>query len=123
MSDGLTALLVVGGFVLRYGLPLLFLGLIVWVLRRLDARWQAEARRLALPAPALPAGPACWQVNGCAPQRRAACPGYLNSPSPCWQTFRDRDGNLRAGCLACEFFSQARPASRVVVAAQPVHRR
>jgi hypothetical protein len=123
MSAELQLLLVLGGFVLRYGLPILFLAAAVWLLRRLDAHWQAEARRLPQSRLRLPAGPACWQVNGCSADRRAACPAFLNSPTPCWQTFRDRDGNLRAGCLACQFFRQAQPPVLVTAVHQGADRR
>jgi hypothetical protein len=113
MFDLTTALVALAGLLIRYGLPILFMGVTVWLLRRLDARWQAEARGTPVAAPPVMAGPACWQVNGCAPDRRAECPAFLNAATPCWQVFRDHNGNLRAGCLVCEFFRAAPAPVRV----------
>jgi len=121
MFDLTTALLALAGLLIRYGLPILFMGATVWLLRRLDARWQAEARGTPVAAPPVMAGPACWQVNGCAPDRRAECPAFLNAATPCWQVFRDHNGNLRAGCLVCEFF-RAAPAPVRVATHHPVAR-
>jgi hypothetical protein len=112
--DGYALLFALMGFLLRYVLPLAGTVVVVWLLRWLDARWQAEAGRLPVSAPPVLAGPTCWQVQGCPPERRVTCPAFLNPTTPCWQLFRDRDGNLRAGCLACEFF-RAAPAPRQTV--------
>ncbi len=95
-------LTVTAGLLVRLGLPAALLVGMVWVMRRLDARWQAQAQRPAAPPPA---NPPCWDAQNCAPARRVQCAAYLNPDTPCWQQFRDRDGNLRAGCLVCEFFA------------------
>jgi hypothetical protein len=114
--DPLAVLTVLTGFLVRFGLPLAMLALVVVLLRRLDRRWQAEGlRRVAQPA--LVDGRHCWEVHGCAAEARAGCPAHLNPDVPCWQHFRDRDGNLRPGCLVCDFF-QAVPAPKP----EPVHR-
>lgn len=118
MTDWMTTLYTLAGFALRFGLPVLFTVLAVWLLRRVDARWQAEARQLPVAAPPVMLGPACWQVHDCPPDRRAECPAFLNAATPCWQLFRDRDGNLRAGCLVCDFF-RAAPAPVRLAAHQP----
>ncbi|MEP7356793.1 MAG: hypothetical protein ABI847_06100 [Anaerolineales bacterium] len=101
MNDQLSALAI--GLFVRIGVPGLLLAGLVWLMRRLDARWQAEAMRQPAARPV--AGPACWEAHNCASERRAACPAFANPQTPCWQQFRDRDGNLRSGCLACEFFA------------------
>jgi len=107
MVDWLAVLTVVAGLLLRYGLPLLLTVFVIRLLRQLDTQWQAESRHLPVAAPPVMAGPACWQVNNCDPERRAECPAFLNAATPCWQVFRDHNGNLRVGCLVCDFFRAA----------------
>lgn len=121
MFDLSAALFTLAGLLIRYGLPILFMGLTVWLLRQLDARWQAEARQVPVAAPPVMEGPACWQVHQCAPERRAECPAFLNAATPCWQVFRDHNGNLRAGCLVCDFF-RAAPAPVKIASRQSVAR-
>ncbi len=116
MNDLWIWLSVTIGLLVRIGVPALALVGMVWVMRRLDAHWQAEAQR---PAPLPPADPPCWEARACAPDRRVQCAAYLNPETPCWQQFRDRAGNLRAGCLACEFFA-AVPVPEPARAAQRV---
>jgi hypothetical protein len=98
------------GVILRLGLPLAVTALFVWLLRTLDAHWQAdarEARRRAL-APAMVSGRApCWVINNCSAERRATCPIYGHAEVLCWQYFRDGQGSLRDACLGCEVFRNA----------------
>ena len=103
MNDPWIWLTVTTGLLVRIGVPALLLVVTVWVLRRLDVRWQAEAKRPA-PRPT-PPEPPCWEARACAPDRRVQCAAYLNPETPCWQQFRDRDGNLRTSCLVCDFFA------------------
>jgi hypothetical protein len=117
VNDAWVWVSVVVGFIVRLGLPALVLAGMVWVMRRLDARWQAEANRLPAARPAM--DPPCWEVRGCGPERRATCPVYGHAETPCWQQFRDHNGNLRAGCLTCELFA-AVPASQPARAKQRV---
>jgi hypothetical protein len=100
-------LAILTGLLVRLGLPLAVTALLVWALRKLDARWQREARMaytsqmesaLALP---------CWEVNHCPPERRAVCPALAHPEIPCWQHFRDRQGHLKEACLTCTVFRSA----------------
>jgi hypothetical protein len=103
VNDPLALLTIALGLLVRFGLPLATLALVIVVLRRLDARWQAEGQR-RVAQPVTVAGAHCWEMRGCSEATRAICPAALNPDTACWQHFRDRDGNLRAGCLVCEFF-------------------
>lgn len=98
------------GLLLRLGIPLfLTLGL-AWLLRRLDARWQAEARQLVSSGKATPARvlvPRCWLLKDCPPERRRACPAFPESEVPCWQLFRDKQGRMLEMCLSCDVFLRA----------------
>lgn len=89
------------GLFLRLALPLAITVLVVAVLRRLDARWQAEAANM----PALPDAK-CWQVKNCPPEQRENCTA-ATSNQPCWQERRLKNGYLREECLSCEVFEQA----------------
>ena len=103
-----TSIVYLLGAALRLGLPLGITALVVWLLRRLDARWQMEAERerARIPATATPSAP-CWVARNCPAGRRAICPAYLNPALPCWQLFRDQQGQLREACLGCEVFIKA----------------
>jgi len=95
--EALTAL--GGGLLLRLAIPILITALVVYFLKKLDERWQAEGE---MPIPSLQK-PECWQIKNCPIEMAAACPGYL-SPLPCWQVFRLPNGYLRERCLSCEVF-------------------
>ncbi len=101
-----TTLAVLLGLVVRVVLPLALTGLIVWGLRRLDAHWEAEAERELAEMPTPVHAWHCWEINGCVPERREACPAYQDPSQPCWQIFR-RDGRLRKSCLDCDVFRNA----------------
>jgi hypothetical protein len=93
------------GLVLRIGLPLGATALVIWLLRRLDAHWQAEAERQCARAPAAVKPPVpCWVMNNCPAERRAVCPAFAHPEVPCWQYFRDGHGHLREACLLCRVF-------------------
>jgi hypothetical protein len=97
---------VLTGLLLRLALPAAVTGGAVWLLRRLDARWQMEAERTRTQVPVVPVE-RCWEIKHCPPERVVSCPAYLDQSSPCWQYFRDRNGNLQERCLACELFQHA----------------
>lgn len=102
--DWLTDLLVIlTGLALRLGIPLAVTALAIYFLRRLDARWRAEAQGEVRPRPV--EKPQCWKVKGCTPEQRRACPAAA-SPLPCWQFFRQKNGYLRQDCLACRVFQE-----------------
>jgi len=111
MEPLFTLLTVLIGLLLRMGLPLGATALIVWLLRKLDARWQAEAREarrqaLFALAQAQPGAP-CWTVRNCPEALRARCSAYARRDIPCWQLFRDPQGHLKPACLDCEVFRNA----------------
>lgn len=109
MDPMMAAIVYAAGLMLRLGLPFAITALLVRLLRRLDARWEAEARQVqsAQPALAPQAGVRCWEVRGCSPRRRANCPAYQHPEVPCWQHFRKRDGQLQSACLDCNVFTHA----------------
>jgi len=113
---------ILGGFVLRLAVPVAITAVIVWLLRRLDARWQREAEeRQAVereawsvergedvaPRSTLQAPRHCWEVRDCPPEVRDSCPAYAHPEMPCWQVFRNGGGRLKEECLDCELFRDA----------------
>jgi hypothetical protein len=98
-----TVLVDVLGLLLRIGIPLAVTILIIYLLRRMDKRWQAVALPVPVAAPRKP----CWEVNGCSGQKRKNCPAAAQPNIPCWQVFRAKNGVLKEGCLVCEVFRQA----------------
>lgn len=107
--DPLTASIVfLLGAALRLGFPLGITVIVVWLLQRLDARWEIEAEKERTRVPAtLTLSVPCWVTRNCPAERRAICPAYLDPTLPCWQLFRDQRGQLREACLGCEVFIQA----------------
>jgi hypothetical protein len=109
--DGMREVIAIAvGFVLRIGIPVGITALSVYFLRRLDRAWQAEAERLQAELEVtgqlgmiLP----CWEIIGCDPQAREACPAYRDRDRPCWQVFRDGRGHLKEPCLTCQLFRDA----------------
>lgn len=106
-SQGL--LFAISWFALRFGLPILLTGLLIWVLARLDSRWQKEAirRRKKLVQEGVMPMVKCWVLNDCPPEKRQGCRGFQEKYLPCWQVFRDASGNVQERCLVCDVFRKA----------------
>ena len=121
--------LVIGLFVLRFGVPLLIMFAIGYWLRRLDTKWQAEARakyaaRLAQQELAgepdieilKVIDPPCWVTKDCPPQRRDCCPAYKFQEVPCWMARYRVTHRLPADCLTCpRFVPRRRELARKVI--------
>ncbi len=98
-----TLLVILSGLFLRLALPIAVTIGLISVLRKLDARWQLEARQL----PVLPLElTRCWEIKNCPPDQRAACAAG-QSNNPCWQERRLKNGYLAEECLDCEVFETA----------------
>lgn len=106
-ADGISiASACIGGGLVRLALPLAVTALVVWRLRHLDTRWEAEAERTSagLSRPAGVPELRCWELRGCGPDERLACPAYRHPEVRCWQHFRLPNGNLSDACLDCVVF-------------------
>jgi hypothetical protein len=97
------------GVLIRVAIPVALTVLAVWLFRKWDARWQAEAAERARLQMALTAAQRtpCWEQRQCSPQKRASCPAFTETGKLCWQVFRDKDGNLKPACLDCGVFRNA----------------
>jgi len=108
--------------VLRLGVPITVTAVIVWGLRRLDARWQAEAEAQrtsravtaglvssSVTASPLAAARSCWEHHNCPPEKRQHCAGCALTDLPCWMARLRADGKLPARCYGCALF-RTRPA-------------
>ncbi|MDP1546604.1 MAG: hypothetical protein Q8L87_11330 [Anaerolineales bacterium] len=101
--DALTTILVVvTGAALRLAVPLALTALVVVTLRRLDARWQAEAEqeRNLLVKEEMP----CWKDEGISVDEMRA--RLASGELPCWQARRLPNGHLQENCLNCEAFRE-----------------
>jgi hypothetical protein len=102
METFTSLLYITAGLLLRLAIPILGTILLVFFLRELDKRWQAEAELH-------PQGvdkPDCWRINGCTPEQTANCEAYT-SKLPCWQVNRLPNGYLHEECLTCNVFTNA----------------
>lgn len=95
-------LYIIAGLLLRLAIPILGTAVLVFFLRKLDKRWQAEAEAL----PQLTDKPECWKIQGCTPQQIESCEAS-KSNLPCWQVYRLPNGYLNEECLSCEVFTEA----------------
>jgi hypothetical protein len=92
------------GLSVRIVLPIGLTLLVIYLLRRLDQRWQKESLRL----PVVPSGQKpCWEIKGCTAESRSECPAAAHPDIPCWQVFRKKNGMLKEDCLGCDVFRQA----------------
>lgn len=105
--DALTAIItLIVGLLIRFGVPILLTVILVYLLRRLDERWQAEARSEMLAVP-MARNTGCWDVHNCSPEQKQECSAYAHPDMPCWQHFRSQQGALQEKCLGCDVFRQA----------------
>lgn len=104
MNEFLTLMTGIG---LRLGLPILLTVVVVYLLGKLDARWQSESGRQRQAYRVLPGQRACWEQKGCSEEKKAQCPAYQDQGRPCWQVFRSADGRLKETCLGCKVFRSA----------------
>jgi hypothetical protein len=88
---------------LRVGLPVAITVLAGYLLSRLDAKWQADE----LAHQNLPSAPRCWEIMGCDPAKRAACPACRLRPLPCWMAQQRLEGRIPERCFSCEVFLTA----------------
>jgi hypothetical protein len=96
------ALVIVIGLALRVLAPLALTILIVTLLRRLDARWQAEASvEPRVPVNEMP----CLEIEGLSDEQINA--RLSLRAQPCWQMRRQPNGYLSEACLNCEVFLNA----------------
>lgn len=114
----MAALMVTAMFVVRLGIPIAITVAVVYGLRRLDARWQAEA--LAREANALAEkhfaterdieilkviDPPCWVTNNCPEAKCSSCPAHQLADVPCWLARFRMEGRLPAKCYNCQLFA------------------
>lgn len=101
--ETLTSILtLLAGLFLRLAIPIAGTILLVYVLRKLDAHWQAEAES----APVIIEKVECWKVKGCSEEQKANCVGFTSS-LPCWQVQRQPNGYLQEKCLSCDVLINA----------------
>lgn len=98
------ALAILAGLALRLAIPIAITLLAVYILHKVDVRWQEEAA--FTPATVDVEKPRCWDIHNCTIEQRSQCtsPG---SAAPCWQAYRLSNGYLREECLDCQVFHQA----------------
>jgi len=101
----ITFSVVLVGILLRIALPLLIMAGLAYILRRLDARWQAEAI-YHQKFETVDGQKRCWEIKGCSAEQMANCEA-TKTDEPCWQAFRKTNGYLKDECLQCQVFRSA----------------
>lgn len=117
MQELEAGLVIVGLFLVRLGIPLAVIAAVSYWLRRVDARWAAEAsayqRAKAWPAPPVtpailqkPAlDPPCWERRGCSPLQQAQCAAGQQPCLPCWLARLRQESQLPSACTTCALFA------------------
>jgi hypothetical protein len=101
--DTITSFLfILTGLLLRLAIPIAITTLLIILLRKLDAYWQAESQLPELAVQKLE----CWKIKSCPPEQRKDCVAGSSS-LPCWQVRRLPNGYLREECLTCSVFRDA----------------
>jgi hypothetical protein len=107
-------LVIVGMFMLRLGVPLAITLAVGYWLRRLDARWQAEAlaqweqeKTPAELASLKTTEQPCWEIKRCDEGSRAQCPACKLLDIPCWVARLRATSRLPRECYNCELFSMS----------------
>jgi hypothetical protein len=90
------------GLLVRLAIPITATLFVIYILRRLDKRWQAEAEL----QPAKVEKPECWKIKGCTPDEVKNC-SAAKAQLPCWQVKRLPNGYLNEDCLSCPVFIEA----------------
>jgi hypothetical protein len=123
----LTALAITGMFIVRLGVPLAITLAVGYLLRRLDAKWQAEAWAQSAASPAQnkntvlaqqppdnPGSP-CWVLKACGASVRAQCAAPQQPQIPCWMARLRAEGRLPPQCYHCDLFApRPMPPSYVI---------
>ena len=90
------------GLLLRLAIPIAGTILLVYLLHKLDAHWQAEAEHTLVSVEKVE----CWKIKACSEEQRKTCTAVASS-LPCWQAYRQSNGYLQQKCLSCEVFINA----------------
>lgn len=101
MENLMSFLYIIVGLLVRLAIPILGTLLLVYFLRKLDARWQAEAQLQEATEKS-----ECWKIRGLSPQQAEISETHP-SEVPCWQANRLPNGYLRDECLSCQVFTEA----------------
>lgn len=102
METVTSLLAILTGLLLRLAIPIVGTLILVYLLRKLDTHWQAEAERVPVTVEKVE----CWKIKGCSAEQRKTCVATA-SPLPCWQVHRLPNGYLQEQCISCEVFTNA----------------
>src|SRR6266508_768678 len=91
-------LAVIAGLLLRLALPILGTGILIYLLRKLDAHWQEEAQLVPISIQKVE----CWKIKGCSPEQQKNCVAAA-SFLPFWQFYRLPNGYLLKKCISAKF--------------------
>jgi|SRR5690554_3140592 hypothetical protein len=102
METLMSFVVIAAGLLLRLAFPILGTGILIYFLRRLDAKWKAEADLPRKPVPKVD----CASIKGCSEEQQSHCEA-AHADLPCWQSRRRPNGYLQESCVSCEVFTSA----------------
>ncbi len=108
------ALIVLGMFLLRIGLPIILLfALGYWLQKKMHPQEADKPSQRTAGARLLPfrqsqttssSSTHCWDVKHCDLTVRAQCPAYASPDLPCWLALQAAGVKLRDECHTCEWY-------------------
>lgn len=127
MEEWLQVPMIVGMFLLRLGIPLAITLAVGYWLRKLDAKWEAEAvaRREQAGQSTFRRTPyaraeidinkiireRCWDINKCPQMVKVECPAWKQPNLACWEARTNTEGHLPEKCHNCELYEKGVPSS------------
>ncbi|MEN8241097.1 MAG: hypothetical protein ABFS17_04190 [Chloroflexota bacterium] len=102
---------VIGGILLRIGVPVAITFLVGSFLRKLDTRWREEAKQEAIEAQLIDQRQTllnlwldqpCHNIKNCSEEEMKDCQAALQTGQPCWESHRV-NGVLAIQCQECEY--------------------
>jgi hypothetical protein len=102
METVTSLLAILAGLLLRLALPMLGTIILIYLLRKLDAHWQAQAEQTPMATEKIE----CWKIKSCSEEQHKTCIA-AESSLPCWQVHRQPNGYLHEKCISCEVFLNA----------------
>ena len=95
---------IIGLFALRLGVPLAITGLVVYLFKKMDEKWEAESQShptIVEISQAASVRKPCWEDKGCSPDNRAQCPACRLTDIPCWLARLRQEYRLPVECTNC----------------------
>lgn len=108
MNNYLVTLMLIGGIIIRFGIPIVITFVLSAGLQKLDQKWRKEAKiaskkkqvtaLMVVDIEVIP----CWIFNQCPETKFKNCVISNNPRQICWESKYSK-GKINAECIVCEY--------------------